>query len=287
MKISNIIILYLAVMLAAVDVYAESLIVKIPGKDTSEYSLELPKKMLKLALEKVNKGYVIQESESSSMNRKRLFQSLKDNDGLDVMWAGTSPAREETFGVIRIPLYRGLMGNRVALIEKDRQVQFSQVKNIEDMKKFISGQPIGWVSVDIFKENGLAVQAAQYKSIAKMLETRHVDYFPMGIAEVFGAYEDIIANKYAKNIVIEKDLVFEYEFDIFFFVNKSNEQLRKDIENGLNIAYEDGSFMEVFNNDPSVIEAKRSLKNRRVIRLDTPFITENTANIDHKYWEQF
>ena len=118
-----------------------------------------------------------------------------------------------------------------------------------------------------------------------MLSAGCIDYFPVSLPEIFEAFDACVTKHNITNVAIETDLVFQYKFDIFFFVNKNNESLRKAIEDGLNKAYEDGSYLQTFNQDPGVIKAKNNLASRRVFKLDNPGISAENTALPAKYWE--
>jgi ABC-type amino acid transport substrate-binding protein len=277
---------FLAILLLSFTVKGEGLLVISPGEGTNEYSRLLPASLLKLALEKSGQKYEMKPYTGGKMTQSRLLESLKRDDKIvTVTWAGTSLKREDELAIIRIPIYRGLMGKRVALINAKSQAQFSEVKEIDDLKKFVMGQVLGWASIDIFRDAGLNVIDGDYESIFRMLENERIDYFPMGIVEIFDSYNSQKEKAELKNIVIEKDLVFQYEFDIFYFVNKQNQALKKAIEDGLNKAYLDGSYLEAFNKDPEVIKAKNNLNSRRILKIHNPYLSKETASIPAKYWE--
>ena len=127
---------FLAILLLSFTVKGEGLLVISPGEGTNEYSRLLPATLLKLALEKSGQKYEIKPYTGGKMTQSRLLESLKRDDKIvTVTWAGTSLKREDELAIIRIPIYRGLMGKRVALINRKSQAQFSEVKEIDDLKK--------------------------------------------------------------------------------------------------------------------------------------------------------
>ncbi len=77
-----------------------------------------------------------------------------------------------------------------------------------------------------------------------------------------------------------------YPNPFYFFVNKSNTELAKNIEKGLRIAIEDGSFEQYFMNDPTVkdVIANANLKSRTAIKLQNPTLPKMTPLDDKSLW---
>ena len=143
-------------LLLSFTAQAEVLSVIAPGEGTSEHNITLANSLLRLALEKSGQEYVFNPYTGGVMTQARLLKSLQDDDKIvTVSWAGTSKEREASLGNVRIPLYRGLIGNRVDFIKKEDQAKFSAIKTLEDFKNLNLGQPLGWASIDVFKNAGL------------------------------------------------------------------------------------------------------------------------------------
>src|SRR5690606_16124795 len=85
---------------------------------------------------------------------------------------------------------------------------------------------------------------------------------------------------------VEKNLLLAYTNPFYFFVSKSNPELARDLEQGLRIAMEDGSFNEYFFNDPTVQDVvnKANLANRIIIRLDNPTLPKATPLDNRELW---
>jgi hypothetical protein len=59
---------------------------------------------------------------------------------LQVLWAMTTREREEHLIPLRIPIYKGLIGWRVNLLEKSQQHLLSNVRTLDDLKALRFGQ---------------------------------------------------------------------------------------------------------------------------------------------------
>ena len=188
--------------------------------------------------------------------------------GIDVMWASATKEREEQMRVVPIDLLKNLNNFRVLLIKKDTQQQFSQVKTVDDLKKFTTGSGEHWTDGYIMKDNGFNVMVtSSYYGLFKMLAARRFHFISRGLHEI--GYDTEAYKEF--DLVKENSLLLSYDVPIryCFFVNKNNSKLADRIERGLKIAIEDGSFDKLFYQMPSFKEGEDILKsaNRTLITL--------------------
>lgn len=245
-------------------------------------SIELyAKGLLKLALSKVPHKYDWQEPVPNT-SEQRIVQMVIDND-LDICWYATTSKLEESMLPIRIPMYRGLLGYRVLLIKKGNQHKFNGVKNLEDMQRFSLGQGLFWADTQILAANGLnVVKVLKYEGLFHMVDGDRFDAFPRGIHEPWSE----IKNRPKLALEVEQNILLSYTNPFYFFVNKDNPELARDIERGLRIAIEDGSYNEYFMNDSTVKDVidKGNIKNRVIIHLKNPTLPKLTPVDDKSLW---
>jgi hypothetical protein len=188
--------------------------------------------------------------------------------GIDVMWGSVTKEREQQMHLISIDLLKGLNNYRILLINKDAQAKFSQVKTLDDLRKFTVGSGEHWTDGDIFRNNGFTVLAtSSYSGLFKMLAARRFNFISRGLYEInndSSEYREL-------GLAPEESLVIKYDVPIryCFFVNKNNEALAKRLERGLKIAIEDGTFDRLFYDYPAFKAGEELLKNshRTVIVL--------------------
>lgn len=188
--------------------------------------------------------------------------------GLDVMWASATKEREEQMRVVPVDLLKNLNNFRVLLINDGSQTLFSQVKTLNDLKKFTVGSGEHWTDGYIMKENGFNVMAtSSYYGLFKMLAARRFHFISRGLHEI--GYDTQAYKEFG--LVKEESLLLTYDVPIpyCFFVNKDNIKLANRIERGLKIAQQDGSFDKLFYQMPSFKEGEEILKNshRTLIQL--------------------
>ncbi len=240
--------------------------------------------LLKFLLEKVNIDYTIKPTKTI-YTQARAIKELKKGDKVNIFWMGTSPQLETELIPIRFPMYRGLVGHRIFIINKNDQKMFNHVKNLVQLQKFKGIQGIGWSDVAILESAGLKQHTAKYENIFKMINRGgRVGYFSRSINE---AYEEIeVRDTQLKNLTVEKNIVLVYPFAMFFFVSPKHEYLAKKLNEAFLKSYKDGSFLEFFYKHPKIklsIE-KSKLNNRKRIEIPNPFLTPQTANINSNYW---
>ncbi len=257
----------MGLIVATVPAFAEVLKYNQSDADPNGYYAA---KMIKLALDHIDTKYELQVVPGELTQTRMVEDTL--NSKLDIIWAGTSKDLEEQLELVKIPLYKGLLGHRLLIIRKGDQEKFDHIKNIDDLRKVRLGQGTAWADTKILQANGLnVVKTMKYQNLFYMLDGGRFDAFPRAVFEPFGEVD-----KHSDlSLTVEKHLMLVYKLDFFLFVNKSKQKLARDLELGLNRAIADGSFDKVFMSAPSVQEAitKGDLKNRLVIPLDNPLIT--------------
>lgn len=238
------------------------------------------KGLLKVALSKIPEKY--EWAEQTVDSEARQVQMIEDGQ-LDIVWYATTNEYEEQLMPIRICIFKGLLGYRVLMIKKGTQPRFNDIRTIEDLRKVSLGQGRFWADTSVLTANGLkVVKVVKYESLFFMLDGDRFDGFPRGAHEPWSEIQ-----RYSKlDLDVEKNLLLSYTNPFYFFVSKSNTELAKNIERGLRIAIEDGSFEEYFMNDPTVKAAfqQANLKNRIIIPLNNPSLPKLTPVNDKSLW---
>jgi hypothetical protein len=152
----------------------------------------------------------------------------------------TSVQKEKEFLSIGIPLRKGILGYRVALIDKDRQAKIDEVKTLKDLQRLTFGRGVGWGDLDLYRDNGIQVAQADYDSLFKMVAAGRFDLFPRGIGEIFPEYARYAAGN--PTLRIGTNLLFYYPRPYYFFFNQRDAALRIRVEAGLRKMLADGSF---------------------------------------------
>ncbi len=262
--------------------WASAIEIKIPK--VSGYTEHFKSDLLKLIISKADGEHSLSQAEAgytSSRSRRSLNQ--KDSE-INLIWAGTSNEYEQTLLPIRFPLYRGLLGHRVFIINQKFQTKFDKVKNLTDLQQMIGAQGIGWSDVEILEHSGLKQEQASYDNIFKMINKGRIDYFSRGVTEAFNEVDTRKSKLH--NLAVEKNILLIYPFAMYFFTGRDNIEVAKVLESGFKNAYADGSFMKFFYSHPEIKKVfnQASLNDRIEIKIPNNFMTEETLNLPEYLW---
>ncbi|ABA89537.1 hypothetical protein Pcar_2298 [Syntrophotalea carbinolica DSM 2380] len=264
---------------------ASTVEIKLPITSRNNQRDDFQIGMLKLLLEKAAVDYNITLA-PEVYSQARIIHELKTGSGrINLYWMGTSDELEKDLRPIRFPVYRGLLGYRIFIINKRDQIRFDAVKSLEDLQNFIGIQGIGWTDIALLEHAGLRQLTSRYANIFKMIDAGdRVDYFSRGISE---GYVEVKSrqNNYP-DLAVEKKLLLVYPFAMFFFTNRENTVLAEILEKGFHKAYRDGSFHQFFYNHPHIKEMfeQTDVPNRIRIDIPNPFLPPKTMAIPKPYW---
>lgn len=245
-------------------------------KDTRKlYEIEV----LKLSLDKTIDKYGDYELISSpKMNIKRAILTLEQNliENFILKMSATKEFMDE-LAYSKFPVDRGVLGYRVSFISPLMKEKIKNINSIDELKKLKIGQGVGWLDTDILKYNGFNVKVtSNYDGFFYMLSLNRLDLFSRGINEILSEYESF---SYIKGLDYDRTFLLYYPLPRFFFAHKSNQKSIERIENGLIIAFNDGSLDKLFDKyyKPSINFL--NLKDRKLYKLENPFL----GNIDNSY----
>lgn len=240
-----------------------------------EYSFQV----LKLALDKSGVEYVLKPQ--TSMQQKRAFASLAIKKHINVVWSMTSKEREKNFLPIRLPVFRGLIGYRMLLVNKKDLVKFQKVKTVDDLRRLRAGQGHDWPDTEILRKNRIdVVGSPTYDGLFQMLISDRFDFFPRSAVEIWAeadSYRD-------KDIVIEPNLVLHYPAAYYFFVHKEDKEFAQIITEGFEKAISDGSFKNLFNTFNENLLKKASLRKRKIFEIKNPLLPAETPTRRTELW---
>ncbi|MGB1291039.1 MAG: hypothetical protein ACPG5Z_02845 [Pseudoalteromonas sp.] len=210
-------------------------------------------------------------------SQTRAIRLLGEQDGIDVFWTVTSPSSEKRAKAILIPLVKGLMGYRIALIQNTRQDLFSNVTHSGQLSPFTFGLRQDWPDTAIFQSNDLkTITYGQGADPLNMLTSGRFDALPF---EIFD-----LASLHNEQVVGDQYIAIRYPSAVYFFVAKNNLKLHKLIESGLLKAIDDGSFEALFNQHFSQVIKQAQLGSRRIIELKNPLLPPSAPIHKAHYW---
>lgn len=221
--------------------------------------------LLKLAFAKAGVCHALVYSEPGMKQARAVHELAQGSGKLDIMITMTSPEREAALLGVPVPLTKGLLGWRIALVRKDRLHQFADVRSAAQLKRFVAGLGHDWPDTPILRASGLPVHVSPaYTGMFRMLEAGRIDYFPRAVKEIFTEQRRYPA------LAVEPHLLLRYPADAYFFVNRRNTRLAAELRKGLDAAIADGSFDRLFYSYFAAQIAAAGLERRRIIDLPDP-----------------
>lgn len=205
-----------------------------------------------------------------AMVQGRAIQELqRPQSQIDVMWTMTSVEREKLLLPVRIPLYKGLIGWRVALLHPDRSELLAKVDSVAALAKFSAGQEHDWPDTAILQRAGVpVVTTPDYEPLFSMLLQRRFDYFPRSVIEV----SNEVRTHADLGLVIDRHILLRYPAAFYFFVRPQRPQLAHMLSRGLEKAIRDGSFDALFQQHNGITLKALALDKRRIIDLPNPLL---------------
>lgn len=266
--------------LVALKAHAEPTVIKSQtvGNDNDKYAF----KMLQLALSYCNGKYKITSDIANDKTLARTMSEIESGD-VDVMWTATDQEKEDKLLPVRIPLYKGLFGYRIFIINKENQSKFANIETLADLKKLSLGQGTSWADTKILEANGLnVVKTMKYPSLMYMVDGGRFDAFPRGVHEPWAE----VINYPKLNLMVEPRIMLVYKMPFYLFVNKNNAGLANDIEQGFNLAISDGSFNKHFYANSAVqkVIENANMRNRKIFELKNPNLPEKTPVDRPELW---
>ncbi len=237
--------------------------------------------LIKVALDDQTSVYSFDGANLNCTQRREM--TMLEEGRTDFMWAGTTPELERRLIPIRIPLYKGLMGFRILLINRGDEARFSEVHSLDQLRGFKFGQGDTWADTDILEaEEFSLVTSNDIHNLFKMLSARRFDALPRGLVEPW----DEVEKMPELNFSVEEELLIVYPLPAYIFVSPHRPDLAKKLEAGLLRAIEDGRFDQYLLSDPRVSAAlKRArLQERRLFRLNNPFLSDETPLDNPDLW---
>lgn len=236
--------------------------------------------LIRLACNKAGADCKLQAARS--MVQSRAIQQLQRPDSsIDLLWTMTSKERERQLLPVRIPLYKGLIGWRIALLGKNRGQLLANVRSVEDLRAYSAGQGHDWPDVAILRAAGLSVvTSSDYEPLFSMLNQQRFDYFPRAVTEIENEY---LAHR-DTGISIDPHVLIHYPTAFYFFVAPGNQALAGLLQTGLERAIADGSFDRLFRQFHAGSLRRLQLDKRVILHLNNPLLPAETPLQRKELW---
>ncbi|WP_016954391.1 hypothetical protein [Catenovulum agarivorans] len=205
-------------------------------------------------------------SYSERVDEARAAKQMQQGRSVQVMWAAARTDWEASLIVVKHPILKGLMGQRVLLINRQNQLQFSKIESVEELKKLRLGAGHTWSVTAIFQHHQFnVVTSSSYEGLFKMLAKDRFDYFPRGVSEVLNEFD--ARKALYPNMAIEESIILQTDLPVYFYVTPVDPILALDITNGLSAIIENGRFDELFNQHFAALQKMLQLSKRKIFQL--------------------
>jgi len=240
------------------------------GNNRYIYDIEV----LRLALEKTRPAYGDYQLRGlPATNYARLLHSLRQNTHpnliLEISYDKKWDESHE-LSYVPFPIDLGIIGYRICFVNPAVKEEIKQVASLQDLRQYTMGQGVGWADIGILRHNGFTVtEVSSYTSMFKMVAGGRFDLLCRGANELMDEFEQY---KNIGKLTYDESFALVYRMPRFFYLNGKNVLLKKRLEEGLHLAYADGSLMALWRkeNQPSVEFAQ--MPKRKVFYLDNPLI---------------
>ncbi len=206
--------------------------------------------------------------------------ALAENHDLLVTVAGNEKFKNQKQLVVGFPIAKNLLGYRIPIIKKERASEFKNL-NKEKLKRLVHGIPATWSDASILRHNHFRVyEKGDFNELFHRLVNNEFDYTTFGANEVESVYKNRVhANQ---NLIIEPHLLLYYPFPLVFYVHPKREDLAIRIEKGLHLIKENGELNQLFDEFFSKQIYQLKLKERKLIQLENPLISNEFSAIQPK-----
>lgn len=241
--------------------------------------------VINLALEKTRDKYGdYQLSGIPPLNYPRSIDALSlnryPNLVVDVSYEESlTDSGELTY--IHFPVDQGIVGYRICFVNPALKEKIAQAKSLEDLRQYTIGQGVGWADTAILRHSGFnVVEVSSYPNIFKMVVAGRIDLFCRGINELMKEYDTY---KHIGNLTYDESFALVYMLPRFMYLNKTNELAKQRIEQGLQLAYADGSLKQLWLSYHKASVEFAKLKQRRIFELDNPLIQHLPRDYQDKH----
>lgn len=126
---------------------------------------------LRTALDKTiaSHGPYVLKPASVSMNEDRYLAEARSGKLVNVVWSAATRDNERNLLPVRIPLGKGILGYRIALIHKDNQHMLGQIKSLDDLRNIASALAGGGATSPFTKKPAFRLSQQTTKACSRCL----------------------------------------------------------------------------------------------------------------------
>lgn len=198
-----------------------------------------------------------------------LSQNLYQNFLMSLSYEDTLVASGNLI-YIPFPIELGALSYRICYARKNLGTQVRQIETLEQLKPYKVAVGADWLDGKILQHQGVQIVTGDnITSLFRMTQAGRADLFCPSPSEYFHELE----NAKVTDLQLDNQLALYYPLPKFLFSHKSNQALLDRIKQGLEIAYQDGSLLQLWKAEHAEDLARAKLNERHLIKLDNPFIS--------------
>lgn len=240
-----------------------------------------PLQLLALALEQTGVRYELKPT-FKSLTEKRSRELLRANREIQIIWRSTTRDLEAEFLPVRIPIYKGLMGLRVLLLDTENAGLLKPVNQLAELRRFIPVQGYNWPDTKVLQANGFEVTtAANLRQMYGMLQSDSANFSPRSIIDV---WDEVSNPAFPESLQVEPHLALYYPSATYFFVNRKNLILANLVSTGLERALARGVFDQLFLSVHKELMESANINGRTLFELENPELPESTPLHRRELW---
>lgn len=262
---------------AGVDQFAY----RTPGSSRDHrFSYEL--ELLRLALDKTEKDFgPYSLKPAKSMNLPRTMMTASRSEQALIFKTSYSKELTQEFNYVSYPIDRGVFSHRICFVNSQIKDKVTAAKSIDELKHFVIGQGVGWLDVDILKHNGFTVRESPgYEQLFPMLAAGRLQLVCRAQSEIAVEWESF---GHLGGFSVDQSFALYYPLPRFFWIHKSKQRAYDRLQQGLALAYQDGSALALWRKHYRQSLDHTPLKGRKVHVLSNPFLD----GIDSDYKRYF
>ena len=267
-------LIFIGICFSSVSASEEMIITYRSPESENDKRYDYDNALLKLAMEKTEKEYGYYTLKPSPiMNYARAIKMANDNTLKNFFMKLSYEDRfseEMNMAYASFPIDLGIVGYRVCFACPEVKEKITDVKTLDDLRKFTHGQGRGWSDVQILRHNNFEVHEIDaYESLFKMVAAKRFDLFCRGTNELLDEYN---AHKHIDNFTYDTSISIAYPLPRFFYTHKSCKTALERVNMGLKIAYSDGSLKKLWlkNYQDSIDFVK--LDKRKIYNIENPLL---------------
>ena len=171
---------------------------------------------------------------------------------------------------IPFPVELGALSYRICYANERLKESIQNIDQLEKLKRHKVGVGEGWLDAKIMQHAGLqTVTGSNITSLFRMTQAGRADIFCPSPTEYF---HELTVEKQT-DLQLDNKLALYYPLPKFLFAHKSNQALLDRIQQGMEIAYKDGSYLKLWRSVYARDLKRAKLNERHMLKLENPFIS--------------